>query len=202
MSHAAIVSRPRSPALLRGSAPALLACVALWLAPATLRSADDAAMPMKHNDEVTAAIAVLAPTVDHEVRGVVRFAKVSGGVRVTGLISNLKPGKHGFHIHQYGDTTAPDGTSAGGHFNPTHQPHGAPDATARHVGDLGNVTADADGNARINVVDSTIALEGPNSIIGRGVVVHEDPDDLTSQPTGNAGARVATGVIGVAKAGS
>jgi len=153
------------------------------------------------NDAATiGAVAVLEPTEGNSVHGVIRFAPAAnGGVRITALISGLTPGRHGFHVHEFGDTTSRDGTAAGGHFNPGQKSHGAPDAAMRHVGDLGNITADADGNATVNFVDPTISLTGPNSILGRSVVVHADPDDLQTQPTGNAGARVAVGVIGIAK---
>ena len=146
-----------------------------------------------------AAVAVLQPTEGNSVHGVIRFAPAPDGVRVTALISGLAPGKHGFHVHEYGDATARDGSTAGGHYNPGHRAHGAPDALNRHEGDLGNITADADGNATVNFVDPQLSLDGPNSIIGRSVVVHAKADDLTSQPSGNAGPRVAVGVIGIAK---
>jgi Cu-Zn family superoxide dismutase len=147
----------------------------------------------------TAAVAVLEPTEGHKVRGVVRFAQTAEGVRITALISGLTPGKHGFHVHEYGDLTSRDGAAAGGHYNPGRRGHGGPDAANRHAGDLGNIEADADGNAIVNFVDSHLSLEGPNAIIGRSLVVHADPDDLSSKPSGNAGARVAVGVIGLAK---
>lgn len=147
----------------------------------------------------TRAIAVLHPTKGNSVSGVVKFEAVEGGVRVVADISGLAPGKHGFHIHEYGDCSADDGTSAGGHFNPSGMPHSMPASEQRHVGDLGNVEADKDGKARLDYVDAMIALTGTNSIIGRSVVVHEKEDDLKTQPTGAAGARVACGVIGIAK---
>lgn len=113
----------------------------------------------------------------------------------------MAPGKHGFHVHEFGDNT--NGcTSAGPHFNPNKKEHGAPDADVRHVGDLGNIEADAKGSAKINIKDSQISLKGPNSIIGRTVVVHADVDDLglggheLSKTTGNAGGRIGCGVIG------
>ena len=145
------------------------------------------------------AVAVLHPTKGHAVSGIVWFAAGKEGVKVTADITGLTPGKHGFHIHQYGDCSADDGTSAGGHFNPEGMPHSMPSSDKRHVGDLGNITADKDGNAHLEYVDSDIALWGPHSIIGRGVVVHEREDDLKTQPTGAAGARVACGVVGIAK---
>lgn len=147
------------------------------------------------------ATATLRPTEGSEVRGTVTFTTVEGGVRVTARVTGLTEGDHGFHIHEYGDCSAPDGTSAGGHFNPDGSPHGAPmnPPSARHVGDLGNIHAGADGVATYDRVDTELAFDGPHSILGRGVIVHEGADDLTSQPTGNAGARVACGVIGIAK---
>ena len=114
-------------------------------------------------------------------------------------LSGLKEGSHGFHIHEFGDCSAPDGTSAGGHFNPSGEPHAGPKDAARHTGDLGNVEAGKDGTATLEYVDAKAAFDGPNSILGRGVIVHEKVDDLKTQPTGNAGARLACGVVGAAK---
>lgn len=149
--------------------------------------------------EPTKAIAVLHPTQGNSVSGIVTFENVQGGVRVIANLSGLTPGKHGFHIHEYGDCSAVNGTSAGGHFNPGGMPHGMPMSDKRHVGDLGNIDAGKDGNAHLEYVDKMIALSGKNSILGRGVIVHAKEDDLISQPTGNAGGRVACAVIGVAQ---
>lgn len=145
------------------------------------------------------AIAVLSPTKDQKAFGIVTFTVVENGVRVIAEIAGLTPGKHGFHIHEFGDCSAPDGASAGGHFNPTNMPHSMPTSSKRHVGDLGNIEAGEDGTVHLDYVDTMISLTGDHSIIGRGVIVHEKEDDLTTQPTGAAGARVACGVIGVAK---
>ena len=92
-----------------------------------------------------------------------------------------------------------DGTAAGGHFNPAGREHGAPDAAKRHVGDLGNLESDASGHAMYKRVDTVIELNGPSGIVGRGLIVHAGTDDLKTQPTGDAGARAAQAVIGVAK---
>lgn len=143
------------------------------------------------------AIAVLYPTKGHNVTGVITFVKGTDGIKVTAHITGLTPGKHGFHIHEFGDCSADDGMSSGGHFNPTHMQHGAPTAGQRHAGDFGNITADSTGTANFEWIDKMITFEGPSSIIGRALIVHAAEDDLTTQPTGNAGARVACGVIGV-----
>ncbi|RMF07519.1 MAG: superoxide dismutase family protein [Candidatus Neomarinimicrobiota bacterium] len=144
------------------------------------------------------AVAVLQPTEGYHVRGTVRFLPAEKGVRVIADLTGLTPGLHGFHIHTYGDCSSPDGTSAGGHFNPDHTPHGKPESPAakRHVGDLGNILAGEDGRAHLDRIDPLLSFSGDHSIIGRAVVVHAGPDDLTSQPSGAAGPRVACGVIG------
>ncbi|KAJ0980715.1 hypothetical protein J5N97_008970 [Dioscorea zingiberensis] len=153
------------------------------------------------------AVAVLGGS--EGVNGTVFFIQEGDGpTNVTGSISGLNPGLHGFHVHALGDTT--NGCmSTGPHFNPAGKEHGAPEDEVRHAGDLGNVIAGDDGivsifgTASFTIFDSQISLSGPNSIIGRAVVVHADPDDLgkggheLSKTTGNAGARVACGVIGL-----
>lgn len=149
--------------------------------------------------EVERAICVLHPTEGNKVSGTVTFTRDGNTVKVEADIEGLTPGLHGFHIHENGDCSAADGTSAGGHFNPDGSDHGGPDDQERHVGDLGNIEAGEDGRGRLELTDSLITFTGANSIIGRAVVVHANEDDLTSQPTGDAGGRVACGVIGVAK---
>ncbi len=145
------------------------------------------------------AVCVLYPTAGNSVSGVVTFEQTKDGVKVLVDIHGLTPGKHGFHIHEFGDCSAPDGTSAGGHFNPSMASHGGPMDGMRHEGDMGNVMADGNGNARMEYVDPKLKLEGNESIIGRSIIVHQNEDDLKTQPTGNAGPRVACGVIGVGK---
>jgi Cu-Zn family superoxide dismutase len=144
------------------------------------------------------AIAVLYPTEGSSARGAAVFLAVEEGIRVIVDMEGLTPGEHGFHVHEYGDCSAQDGTSAGGHFNPTGVSHGAPEDEEHHVGDLGNITADGQGVAHLNRVFSYLTFEGSESILGRGVIVHAGADDFISQPTGAAGARVACGVIGIA----
>lgn len=151
--------------------------------------------------EVIKAVVVMHPTEGNEARGLVTFTKVGEGVQIVVDMQGLTPGKHGFHIHQYGDCSASDATSVGGHFNPLNKPHGGPESAEHHVGDLGNIEATENGRASLLkiYIDPNLTLNGPNSIIGRAVIVHSGEDDLTSQPTGNAGSRVACGVIGIAE---
>lgn len=139
----------------------------------------------------------LEPLGGSGVTGLVTFNPRPEGVRVEADISGLTPGKHGFHIHEVGDCSSPDGKSAGGHFNPAGVDHAGPNAPTAHAGDLGNLTADDEGHAKLTRVSSRITLGdgAPTDIMGRAVIVHADPDDLKSQPTGAAGGRVACGVI-------
>jgi superoxide dismutase, Cu-Zn family len=139
-------------------------------------------------------IARVEPTQGNTVRGDVRFYKVDGGVRVVASFEGLPPGTHGFHLHEKGDCSAPDAASAGAHYNPTGASHGAPDAasSARHMGDLGNLVAGADGKATYERVDNVLVYD---NLKGLSVLVHAAPDDLTSQPSGNAGARIGCGVV-------
>lgn len=146
---------------------------------------------------VSRAVAVLHPTENNNVTGTVIFTQVAGEVQISAAVKGLAPGKHGFHIHELGDCSAPDATSAGGHYNPDGHPHAGPDKQPRHMGDMGNLEADKFGRAHYERLDGYMTLNGPKSIIGRAVIVHAGEDDLTSQPTGNAGSRMACGVIGI-----
>ena len=157
------------------------------------------AMERSEKIKVADAIAVLHPTEGNNAHGTVTFEKGENGIVVCGLVEGLTPGKHGFHIHEYGDCSAADATTAGGHYNPEGMEHGARSDEVRHVGDLGNIEANEDGMATFEFTDTHLALDGPHSILGRAVVVHANEDDLTSQPTGAAGPRVACGVIGIAE---
>jgi superoxide dismutase, Cu-Zn family len=149
--------------------------------------------------DATKAIAVLHPTTGNNVAGTVTFTTSGDAVKVVADITGLTPGKHGFHIHEFGDCSDPKAASAGGHFNPAHKQHGAPDASERHAGDLGNIEADASGKAHLELTDQVMKLSGADSIVGHAMIVHEKADDLKTQPTGDAGGRLACGVIGVAK---
>lgn len=149
--------------------------------------------------EPTKAVAVLNSAPGMNVQGTVTFEQVEGGVKVTADVTGLTPGKHGFHIHAYGDCSAGDFTSTGGHLMAPGEKHAGPDDPDRHIGDMGNITADASGKAHLELVDSKLSFSGPYSILGRAIIIHAGEDDLTSQPTGNAGGRVACGTIGLAK---
>lgn len=136
----------------------------------------------------------LAAMGDSGVTGTLELRGEGKGFRVSGKVTGLTPGKHGFHIHEFGDLRSDDGKSAGGHFNPEGHEHGGPDAEQRHVGDLGNIEADENGEANVDVRVDEAPL---HFVLGRAMVVHAGEDDLKSQPSGDAGARVAVGVIGV-----
>ena len=150
-----------------------------------------------HTEMITKAICVMTPTEGNDVKGLITFTQTDGGILIEADIEGLYEGNHGFHIHEWGDISKSDGTAAGGHFNPDGSDHAGPADAVRHAGDLGNITAGADGKAHYNQVDSLISFTGKHNIIGRSVIVHVGEDDLVSQPTGDAGGRVAQGVIGV-----
>ena len=149
------------------------------------------------------AQAKLAPTANSKTSGLVTFEQTADGVHVKAKVEGLTPGLHGFHIHEKGDCSAPDGSSAGGHFNPTSAPHGDPSHASKHSGDFGNITADAKGVATLDVKvplsQLTLTEGSPVNALNRGVIVHTAPDDFKTQPTGNAGGRLACGVITAAK---
>ncbi len=142
------------------------------------------------------AQAQMRPTKGHGATGQVEFRQLADAVEVTAQMSGLSAGQHGFHIHENGDCSAPDATSAGGHFNPSGKPHGHPDHDHRHAGDMPMLVADASGNATLKARLRGLRVTGdPAAIAGKAVIVHAAPDDYRTQPTGNAGARVACGVI-------
>lgn len=149
-------------------------------------------METMNQDAMATATASLNPTEGNNVEGSVTFTQTGDAVQVEGDISGLTEGMHGFHIHENGDCSAPDASSAGGHFNPNNNDHGARTDSVRHMGDLGNIEADAQGNASVSFTDSVLVF---NQIVGKAVIVHSGADDLTSQPSGAAGSRVACGVI-------
>jgi superoxide dismutase, Cu-Zn family len=143
------------------------------------------------------AIAEMAPTSGNTARGTVTFQQKGDMVVAKADITGLTPNSvHGFHIHENGDCSAPDASSAGSHFDPSASPHGGPEGEVRHGGDLGNLKADANGHASGSIKVGGVSIDdGPDRILGRAIVVHASPDDLKSQPAGNSGARIACGVI-------
>ena len=149
---------------------------------------------------VARATAVLQSAAGGKVGGTITFTKAEGGVKVAAHITGLTPGSHGFHVHEFGDCSAADFTSAGGHFNPAGDPHAGPKDAKRHAGDMGNIEANQEGVADVDYVDPMLAFDGPTSVLGRGVIVHAAADDFKTQPTGNAGGRLACGVVGATKA--
>jgi Cu-Zn family superoxide dismutase len=151
--------------------------------------------------EIKEAVAVLHGTTGNDkVMGVIRFSDTGNGVKVSGEIMGLEPNsKHGFHVHEFGDCSdMAKAMSAGGHYNPDGHQHGAPGPTS-HVGDMGNVDADAAGTAKVDVMLPDASITGKNPILGRSVILHAKVDDLKTQPSGNSGDRVACAVIGVAQ---
>ena len=142
------------------------------------------------------ASATLAPTAGNTASGSVTFTQKGDKVTVSAKLSGLAAGGHGFHIHEKGDCSAPDGMSAGGHFNPTGKPHGSPDAADHHAGDLPMLQAYASGNASLTADLGGLTIgTGATDIVGKSVILHKDADDYKTQPTGNSGARIACGVI-------
>jgi Cu-Zn family superoxide dismutase len=142
------------------------------------------------------ATATLEATKGNTAGGKVVFVQKGDKVFVTANVSGLTPGDHGFHIHEKGDCSSGDGMSAGGHFNPTGKPHGAPTAPDHHAGDMPMLVADGTGTANLTAELTGVTIgSGASDIVGKAVVVHKDPDDFKSQPAGNSGPRVACGVI-------
>ena len=149
------------------------------------------------SDEPLRATAALQPTKGNKTFGEATFEQVGDKVRIVIFAQNLRPDReHGFHIHEAGDCSSGDGMSAKGHFNPHGKPHGHPTTAERHAGDLPSLRAGKNGRANLDVTVDGISLgSGASSILNRGLIIHADPDDYKTQPTGNAGARLACGVI-------
>lgn len=144
------------------------------------------------------AVAQIAPTQGNTVTGSLALTPSPEGVRITGAIQGLKPdAEFGFHIHEKGDCSAPDGSSAGGHFNPGQAQHGNPSSGTHHAGDMVNIRSNSAGVAQIDTTATGVTLHADPSteVMGKAIVVHESPDDYATQPSGNSGKRLACGVI-------
>ncbi|WP_428311076.1 superoxide dismutase family protein [Hydrocarboniphaga sp.] len=147
---------------------------------------------------VVSAETRLKATDGNEAKGDIKFVSAAGGVKISGTLEGLKPGGvSAFHVHEKGDCSAPDASSAGGHLNPDGKPHGNMTAGDHHAGDMPNITADSEGKAMVDVTvpGLEIGTGSAKDVIGKALVVHAGADDYTSQPAGNAGGRIACGVI-------
>lgn len=167
-------------------------------APATAPGAMEAPVTEPVDSAAQMATAVLSPTEGNNTRGQLQFAVVDGNIHVTGEVTGLSPGgEHGFHVHETGDCSAPDATSAGGHFNPANTGHGRAGQGEHHVGDSDNLVANDEGVAQVDrwLHGATLGDGADTDIVGKGVIVHADADDYVTQPTGGAGDRLACGVI-------
>jgi len=166
--------------------------------PSTAAPAEKTEAPAEPAAEAAAQI---APTQGNSVNGSLALSSSPQGVQITGTIQGLKPdADFGFHVHEKGDCTAPDASSAGGHFNPTQAQHGNPTSGPHHAGDMLNIRSNAEGVAQVDATASGTTLHGDpgTDVVGKAIVVHESPDDYTTQPSGNSGKRVACGVIAAA----
>lgn len=150
----------------------------------------------KHVELPQEAVVVLSPTNGNHTTGTLLLQQKEGGVHITGTVSGIEPGEHGFHIHQFGDLRGAQGKLAGGHYNPQGGKHGSPDSSEHHAGDLGNIAADTRGVATVDKMAKDLKL---HLVIGRSIVVHGGVDDLKSQPSGAAGPRIGLGVIGLSE---
>lgn len=192
-------SRPRVATAMAALTLALAACASTAPAPTAHSPAKPA---MAGSSTAQQGEANLASASGSLVSGHLQLMPMGSGVHLTGTIGGLQPGsRHGFHVHETGDCSAADASSAGGHFNPTGQPHGRAMQGAHHAGDTDNLVADARGVARVDAHLMGVTLGGgaANDIAGRAIVVHAAADDYSSQPAGNAGARVACAVIEITR---
>jgi len=166
-------------------------------AAAALITAGCASTSAKATPAGAQAKATIEPRSGSNVSGWATFTdRSTGGVAVVVHIENALPGTHGLHVHEKGDCSAADASSAGGHFNPGGMPHAGPAEMHRHAGDLGNITIEANGTGHLELVTDLLTVKpGPNSVVGKAVIFYEKADDLQTQPTGNAGGRLGCGVV-------
>lgn len=188
----AIVNAIVNPIIFAAAPLALTACINTQQKPDA--EATPAAAPVP---PVESAAATLAPAQGQKAKGNLSFTQTAEGVKVIGTFEGLKPkGQHGIHVHESGDCSGPKFASAGGHFNPTKTPHGGPESAEKHIGDFGNLKADVKGRAKFEWTIPNAKLGDPAlGLVGRAVIVHLNPDDLKSQPSGNSGDRIACGRI-------
>jgi len=166
---------------------------------------DQAAAATKSAKPMSAA-ATLEGAPGGPVSGTVTFTPTAKGLRVVADVKGVPAGTHGIHLHENGQCVHEDPagkhfSSAGGHFNPTGAPHACPPTDPRHAGDFGNITVGADGTGHLDLTSNAISLAGPNSVVGKAVILHAGPDDCTTQPSGNSGDRLACGVVNLGGAG-
>ncbi len=157
----------------------------------------------KPGGDAPIAVTTIEARSNSTVKGTATFTQAGDKVKVVVEVSGATPGQHGLHVHENGDCSSPDAKSAGNHFNPGNAEHGAPDKPAHHAGDFGNLTVGQDGNGKLELLTDQIAVKpGTTSVVGRALVLHDKPDDTTTQPTGNSGSRVGCGVINLQPASS
>jgi Cu-Zn family superoxide dismutase len=153
-------------------------------------------MPAAGAEKSATARATIEARSGSSVAGAAVATEKGRAVQVVVDVTGASAGVHAVHIHEKGDCSAPDATSAGSHFNPTGEAHGAPDAEHHHAGDFGNMTVGADGKGHLIITSKVLTVTaGPNSVVGRAIIVHEKEDDMKTQPTGNAGGRIGCGVF-------
>lgn len=175
------------------SSPLALTLIASTCAIALVATGCSTLKPKPNLDQV-----VLAPTSGNTAAGTLTVTAVADGVHFQGRLTGLPAGSsHGFHIHEHGDCSAPDASSAGGHFNPTGSEHGDPSGMVHHSGDIANQVADAHGDVNVDVTMHGVSLGSttPDDVHGRALILHRDADDYATQPSGNSGPRIACGVI-------
>lgn len=141
------------------------------------------------------AIAVLSGSEDSGVSATVSFTQTAAGVTIYAHVDGAAPGPHGLHLHEFGDCSAPDFSSAGGHYNPNAMPHAGPMDAEHHAGDFGNIEVGEDGTGHLELTSTMLSLGGEMDPVGHAVILHEKADDLVTQPTGAAGGRIACGVV-------
>ncbi len=176
---------------------ALLGAIALCLVSAC-RSQNSTSDGKGETSSGKTAMATFVARPDSPISGTITFTQADKKVKMVAILAGVPEGTHGFHIHEKGDCSAPDFSSAGPHFNPGGKAHACPSGDAHHAGDFGNIVIGADGTGRLEVNSEDLAIgEGPNSVVGKAVVLHEKKDDCSSQPAGDSGKRIACAVIQV-----